>query len=150
MQHVPSGVALCWGRCRPRLAPRAATARDAGRADERKRCSPTSGNRCFPDSHYIVGRCDVCVCLCSRHICPHLLGHAQFIRELHDKGTFKAMDWTDTRDTLHQLMDARMAAQHEVKLWSRRLPPASYKMKSHISAAMCVSSASRLKTIRFK
>ena len=66
-----------------------------------------------------------------------LLCHIQFIRELLDQGTLKAMIWADTRDmsadgltkgavertALHQLLDGLMVIQHEMKLWSRKLPP---------------------------
>ncbi len=100
MQHVRSGVALCWGLRRIRLAFRAATARDAGRADELKRRSPTPGNRRFPDSFNIVGRCDVCFAAVTAKFVKSpaeksLFCHVQFIRELFYQGTLEAMGWID-------------------------------------------------------
>jgi hypothetical protein len=68
-----------------------------------------------------------------------LLCHVQFIRELLNHGTLKALGWLDTRDmisdgltkgvvdrvALHLLMEGKLSFQHAVKIWSRKVGSSS-------------------------
>ena len=68
-----------------------------------------------------------------------LLCHVQFIRELLNHGTLRALGWLDTRDmisdgltkgvvdrvALHLLMEGKLSFQHTVKIWSRKVGSSS-------------------------